>query len=68
MPYDVTIAPTGDAAMDAALKSSSTLVSLHDIAPAGPFALVERARNDAARFVVVMGGFRLLRRHRESDH
>jgi translocation and assembly module TamA len=57
VPYDVTIALTGDAAMDAALKSSSTLVSLHDIAPAGPFALVARARNDAARFVTVMGGF-----------
>jgi translocation and assembly module TamA len=56
-PYTVTIAKTGNAALDGAINDSSTLVSLRANAPVGPFALVARARQDAARFVQVLGGF-----------
>ena len=56
-PYKVTIAPTGQDTLDEALQSSSTLVSLHDTAPAGPFALVARARGDAERLRSVLSGF-----------
>jgi translocation and assembly module TamA len=55
--YDVTIAPTGDAALDTAVRDASTLVSLRESAPVGPFALVARANGDHERFVTVMGSF-----------
>jgi translocation and assembly module TamA len=48
--YDVVLRPTGDAALDAAVKDSSTLLSLKDKTPVGGFALIQRARDDAARF------------------
>jgi translocation and assembly module TamA len=48
-PYATTIAPTGDAALDAVLRQSSTLLSLSK-APVGAFALVGRARADEGRF------------------
>ena len=47
-PYAATIAPTGDAALDAILRDSSMLLSLSK-APVGPFALVTRARDDEKR-------------------
>jgi translocation and assembly module TamA len=47
-PYAATIAPTGDAALDAILRESSVLLSLGK-APVGPFALVTRARDDEKR-------------------
>lgn len=56
-PYGVTIAPTGDAAIDAALKSSATLDSLRTSAPVGPFALVTRAQNDAGRLQDALHSF-----------
>ena len=56
-PYTVTLAKTGDAAIDGALKASSSLVTLRTSAPAGPFALVGRARSDADRLETVLGGF-----------
>jgi translocation and assembly module TamA len=49
-PYKVTIAATGEAAIDQAVHDSATLISLHDTAPVGPFALVARARDDITRF------------------
>jgi translocation and assembly module TamA len=55
--YTIRIAPTGDTALDAALHDASALVSLEKKAPAGAFALVARARADAATFATVMGGF-----------
>lgn len=55
-PYTVAIAPTGDAALDAALTGSSNLVSLRE-APVGPFALVARARDDKARIEAALGSF-----------
>ncbi len=56
-PYRVTLAATGIAALDTALKASSTLISLRTAAPAGPFALVGRARSDAARFLLAIQSF-----------
>lgn len=56
-PYEVTIAPTGDAALDAAAQASSTLLSLHDTAPVGPFALIGRARNDVGRMQTALNSF-----------
>jgi translocation and assembly module TamA len=55
-PYAVTLAPTGDDAVDAALRDSSTLVSLRETAPVGPFALIQRAREDADRLETVLHG------------
>jgi translocation and assembly module TamA len=47
--YTVKIAPTGDKSLDAALGGSSQLNALRTMAPAGPFALVARARQDIGR-------------------
>ena len=52
--YTVAIAPTHDAAEDAALAASSQLASLRKVAPVGPFALVARARADVARLQLAL--------------
>jgi translocation and assembly module TamA len=56
-PYTVNLEKTGNDALDQALHDSSNLVSLRESAPVGPFALVERAREDASRFVTALHGF-----------
>ena len=56
-PYVVSFAKTGNEALDQALHNSSNLVSLRESAPVGPFALVERAREDASRFVTALHSF-----------
>ncbi len=56
-PYSVTLTPTGDAAIDGALKDSSTLNSLRESAPAGPFALVTRAQGDVDRLQTALRSF-----------
>ena len=56
-PYDVTVAPTGDSAIDGALHDSSTLISLRTSAPVGPFALVTRAQGDVARLETALHSF-----------
>ncbi len=56
-PYVVNLEKTGNDALDQALRDSSNLVSLRESAPAGPFALIERAREDAARFVTALHSF-----------
>ena len=56
-PYDVDLKPTGEAALDAALKGSSTLISLQKSAPVAGFALTERARQDAGRFNTALQSF-----------
>jgi translocation and assembly module TamA len=56
-PYAVTLQPTGNAALDQALHDSSQLESLREKAPAGPFALVARARADAGRFQTALNSF-----------
>jgi translocation and assembly module TamA len=48
-PYVVDVKSSGDAALDSAVKDSSTLIALKDKTPVGGFALVQRARDDAAR-------------------
>jgi translocation and assembly module TamA len=56
-PYTVTLKPTGDGALDAALQGSSTLISLQKSAPVGGFALTERARQDSQRFLTALHSF-----------
>lgn len=56
-PYTVAIAPTGDAALDQALKDSSNLLTLRESAPVGPFALVTRARDDQGRLVTALNSY-----------
>ena len=56
-PYAVTIAPTGDGAIDSALRASSTLIALQKTAPVGPFALVTRAQNDVGRLETALHSF-----------
>ena len=56
-PYTVTLKPTDDKALDAALQGSSTLLSLRETAPVAGFALTERARQDAERFETALRSF-----------
>src|SRR6476619_8189061 len=56
-PYSVTLKPTGNKAMDSALRDASSLISLQEKAPVGGFALVERARQDIDRFQTVLRSF-----------
>jgi translocation and assembly module TamA len=56
-PYTVTLKPTGDGALDAALQGSSTLISLQKSAPVAGFALTERARLDVGRFETALHSF-----------
>ncbi|MGH7091926.1 MAG: hypothetical protein ACREFB_00140, partial [Stellaceae bacterium] len=53
-PYTVTIADTGDAALDKALGDASRLRALRKKAAVAPFALVTRARDDVGRFEAVL--------------
>ncbi len=56
-PYKTTIAKTGDAALDAALSASSSLLALQKLHPVGPFALAGRARADYARLRTALESF-----------
>ncbi len=56
-PYEVTLKPTGNSAMDSALHDTSQLESLREKAPVGPFALVTRARGDVGRFQQALQSF-----------
>ena len=56
-PYAVTIKPTGDAALDAALHDSATLISLQKKAPVAAFALVGRARGDVGRLTTALHSY-----------
>jgi translocation and assembly module TamA len=56
-PYTVTLKPTGDSALDAALQGSSTLISLQKSAPVAGFALTERARQDVGRLETALHSF-----------
>jgi translocation and assembly module TamA len=55
--YTVTIANTGDAALDDALSAASRLRSLREKAAVAPFALVTRAREDIRRYETVLHSF-----------
>src|ERR1700744_98777 len=56
-PYTVTLKPTGDGALDAALQGSSTLISLQKSAPVAGFAVNERALQDVDRFETALHSF-----------
>ncbi len=56
-PYTVSLAKTGDAALDAALSGSAELVSLRKTAPAPPFALIGRAQQDVGRLQLALQSF-----------
>jgi translocation and assembly module TamA len=56
-PYTVSIAPTGNAALDQALAASSSLVALRAAAPVGPFALAGRAAADRERLQTALRSF-----------
>ncbi len=56
-PYTVTMAKTGNAALDDALAGSSQLVGLRQSAPATPFALGLRAQQDVARLETALQSF-----------
>lgn len=55
-PYTVTIAPTENDTLNTALTDASSLVSLRESAPVGPFPLVARARGDIERLERVLHG------------
>ncbi len=55
--YSLSIAASGNADLDAALKASSQLAALRESAPVGPFGLVIRARNDVPRLETVLQSF-----------
>lgn len=55
--YTVAIDETGDKSLDTALGDASQLQSLKDKAPAGPFALITRAKNDYDRVQTVLQSF-----------
>ena len=57
LPYTVAFQPTGNAALDAAIKGSSQLAALRTRAPAGPFAVVARARQDLPRLTTALESF-----------
>ena len=56
-PYTVTFAPTGQPQVDTALADSAMLATLREVAPAGPFALVARARGDGPRLLQAVQSF-----------
>ncbi len=49
--------PTGNAALDAALKGSSSLISLQKTHAVGPFALAGRIRDDRGRLEIALESF-----------
>jgi translocation and assembly module TamA len=55
--YEVHSAPTGVAALDAAISGSLQLNTLRKKAPAGPFALVARALDDVGRVRTALESF-----------
>ncbi len=56
-PYATTLLPTGNAALDAALRGSSSLLSLQKTRAVGPFALAGRIRDDRGRLEIALESF-----------
>jgi translocation and assembly module TamA len=56
-PYDITIEHVDASGLSDALQASSLLVGLREKAPAGPFALVARARDDVERLRTTLQSF-----------
>ncbi len=55
--YSIDFQATGNDALDQAMKDSSLLVSLREKAPAGPFALVARAKGDVERLETALHAY-----------
>ncbi|MGC9269056.1 autotransporter assembly complex protein TamA [Acidiphilium sp.] len=53
-PYRVSFRPSGDTALDAAIKAASSLENLRNKLKIGPFALIGRAAADQKKFVTVL--------------
>ena len=56
-PYTVDLPSTDEPALDTALRASSVLLTLREIAPVGPFALITRARDDRGRLETALNSF-----------
>jgi translocation and assembly module TamA len=56
-PYTLAIAPSGDRPLDSVLAGSSQLEALRRKAPAAPFALIARAKEDVGRLKTVLHSF-----------
>ncbi len=56
-PYALTIQSVDDSALNAALRDSAQLQTLRERAPAGPFALVSRAKDDIPRLETALHSF-----------
>lgn len=52
--YTLNFIPSGDGALDGLLRQTSALAAAQKKLPAGPFALIGRARADARQFAVVL--------------
>jgi translocation and assembly module TamA len=61
--YDVSLPSTGNRALDAALSGSLQLETLRARAPAGPFALISRARQDIPRATTALESFGYYQSH-----
>ena len=57
LPYEVVIAPTGEAALDQAAQDAATLIALRESAPVGSFALIGRARGDLERLQTALHSY-----------
>src|SRR4051812_41598644 len=55
--YTIAIDDTGSGALNSALEATSLLVTLREKAPAGPFALVSRAKGDAERLLTTLHSY-----------
>ena len=53
-PYSVNIDKTRNAQLDQLLQDASTMISLQNSAPVGPFALIARAKQDQQRFITAL--------------
>src|SRR5271155_3630302 len=54
LPYTVSLAKTGNGPLDAALAASLQLSALRSRAPAGPFAVLSRARQGVPRLTTAL--------------
>jgi translocation and assembly module TamA len=63
LPYSVSLAKTGIGKLDAALAGSLQLNALRTRAPAGPFAVLTRARQDLPRMTAALESFGYYQSH-----
>ncbi|MDR3435372.1 BamA/TamA family outer membrane protein [Telmatospirillum sp.] len=56
-PYGLSIQSSDDSSLDSALRDSSQLQTLQQRAPAGPFALISRAKDDVPRLETALRSF-----------